>query len=54
MSKRKRSNNDLQKTIQKTKDLATGTPLITGGVELRCSGRKAVPGPLVAPFVILF
>jgi len=43
----------IYKTTQKTKDLATPTPLKTGG-ELRCSGRKAVPGPLVAPFVILF
>ena len=38
MTKRKRTNNDLQNTTQKTKDRVTQTPLKTGG-ELRCSGR---------------
>jgi len=42
MGKRKRTNNDLQNTIQKTKDGATRTPLKTGG-ELRCSHHIAVP-----------
>jgi len=39
--KYKRTNNDIQYTIQKTKDLVTRTPLKTGGMggELRCSGR---------------
>ena len=36
MAKRKRTNNDLQNTTQKTKDRATRTPLKTRG-ELRCS-----------------
>jgi len=35
--KYKRTNNDLQNTMQKTKDRATRTPLKTG-CELRCSG----------------
>jgi len=37
MAKRKGTNNDLQKTTQKTKDRVTRTPLKTGG-EFRCSG----------------
>jgi hypothetical protein len=37
MAKRKRTNNDLQNTTQKTKDRTTRTPLKTGG-ELRGSG----------------
>ena len=37
MAKRKRTNNDLQNTTQKTKDLAKRTPQKTGSV-LRCSG----------------
>jgi hypothetical protein len=35
MAKRKRSNNDLQNTTQKTKDRATRTPLINGGASER-------------------
>jgi hypothetical protein len=38
INKMTESNNDLQKTTQKTKDWATRTPLKTGG-ELGCSGR---------------
>jgi len=38
MTKRKRTNNDLQNIKQKTKDRATRTPLKTG-CELRCSGK---------------
>jgi hypothetical protein len=38
MTKRKRTNNDLQNIIQKATDRATRTPLKTK-VELRCSGR---------------
>jgi hypothetical protein len=38
MGKRKRTNNDLQNTTQKTKDQATRTLLTIRG-ELRCSGR---------------
>jgi hypothetical protein len=38
MTKRKRTNNDLQSITQKTKDRATWTPLKTGG-ELMYSGR---------------
>ena len=38
MVKRKRTNKDLQNITQKTKDLATWTPLKTRG-ELMCSGR---------------
>jgi hypothetical protein len=38
--KDKRTNNDLQNIIQKTKDRATRIPLKTGGRgELECSGR---------------
>jgi hypothetical protein len=38
MTKRKRTNNDLQNTTQKTQDWTTQTPLKTGD-ELWCSGR---------------
>ena len=38
MTKRKRTNDDLQHITQKNKDRVTQTPLTTGG-ELRCSGR---------------
>ena len=38
MAKRKRTNNDLQYIIHKTKDRITRTPLIIGG-ELGCSRR---------------
>jgi len=41
------TNYDLQNTTQKTKDRVTRTPIKTGG-KLRCSGRVAVPAPLVA------
>jgi hypothetical protein len=34
-----------------TRNRVTRTPLKTGG-ELRCSGRVAVPAPLVAPVVL--
>jgi len=37
--KDKRTKNDLQNTMHKTKDRATRTPLKTGG-ELKCSGRR--------------
>ena len=40
------------KHTHKTKDRVTRTPLKTG-VDLRCSGRVAVPAPLVAPVVII-
>jgi hypothetical protein len=52
MAKRKRTNNDPQSTTQKTKGRATRIPLKTGG-ELGCSGRVAIPTPLVAPIVLL-
>jgi hypothetical protein len=38
MAKRKRTNNDLQKTTQKAKDRVARTPLKTG-IELMYSGR---------------
>jgi len=38
LAKRKRTNDDLKNTTQKTKDRATRTPPKTGG-ELRCSGK---------------
>ena len=38
MAKRKRTNNDLQNTKQKTTDRTTRTPLKAGS-ELGCSGR---------------
>jgi hypothetical protein len=41
MAKRKRTNNDLQNTTQKTKEQATQTPLKIGG-ELRWSGRVGI------------
>jgi hypothetical protein len=41
------------KHTHKTKDLVTRTPLKTGG-ELRCSGRVAVPAPLVTPVVLIY
>ena len=50
--KDKRTNNDPQNITHKTEDRATRTPLKTGG-ELRCSGRVAVPAPLVEPVVLL-
>ena len=51
-STKERTNNDLQNIHNpnlkhKTKDRITRTPLKCGG-ELRCSGREAVPAPLVA------
>ena len=39
----KRTSNDLQNTMQETEDRATRTPL-----KLGCSGRVAVPAPLIA------
>ena len=42
MKKDKRTNNDLQSTTQKAKDLATRIPLNTEG-ELRCPGRIDIP-----------
>jgi transcriptional regulator NrdR family protein len=41
------------KHTYKTKDRVTRTPLKTGG-ELRCSGREAVPAPLVEPVVLIY
>ena len=41
MAKRKRTNNDLQSTTQKTKDRETWNPLKTGGV-LWCSQRVSM------------
>jgi hypothetical protein len=38
MAKRKRTNNDLQNIVDKTKDRVTRTPLTTGD-KLSCSGR---------------
>ena len=40
------------KHTYKTEDRVTRTPLKTGG-ELRCSGRVAVPAPLVTPVVLI-
>ena len=54
MVKRK-SSKDKQwstKHTYKTKDRVTRTPLKTGG-ELGCSGRGAVPAPLLAPIVLI-
>ena len=48
----KRTNNDLQNIAHKTEDRVTWTPLKTG-CELQCSGRVAVPAPLVAPDVLI-
>jgi hypothetical protein len=48
----KRTNNDLQNITHKTKDRVTLTPIKTGD-ELMCSGRVAVPAPLVKPVVLL-
>jgi len=53
MVKRKRTNNDLQNTKQKTKDRATRTVLKTGSELVWCSGRVAVPAPYVEPVVLL-
>ena len=50
--KDKRTNNDLQNITHKTKDQVTLTPIKTGD-ELMCSGRVAVPAPLVKPVVLL-
>jgi hypothetical protein len=47
MAKRKKGKTTIYKTLQKTEDRATLTPLKTG-CELGCSGRVAVPAPLVA------
>jgi hypothetical protein len=52
MTKRKRTNNDLQDITHKTKDRVRQTPLKTVG-ELRCSGRVAVPVPRVALVMLL-
>ena len=49
---RKRTNNDIQNTKQKTKDRATRIPLKTGG-EIRCSGRLGTYAPLVTSVVLL-
>jgi hypothetical protein len=53
MAKRKRTNNDLQNTTQKTKDRVSRTPLKpvlnSGAPE-----RYAVPAPLVAPVVKIY
>jgi hypothetical protein len=49
MAIRKRTNeqNNLQSITHKTKDQVTRTPLKTGD-EFKCSGRMAVPAPLLA------
>jgi len=41
----------MQNITMKTQDLAIRTPLKTGG-EIECSGRVAVPFPLVTPVVL--
>jgi len=62
ISKKNRQHNGQKKKIEKDKQRSTKhthkirnrvtrTPLKTGG-ELRCSGRIAVPAPLVAPVVL--
>ena len=61
ISKENRQHNDQKKKdkqrstkhTHKTKDRVTRTPLKTGG-ELRCSGRVAVPAPLVTPVVLIY
>ena len=53
MVKRKRTNNDLQNTKQKTKDRATRTALKTGSGIVWCSGGVTVPAPYVEPVVLL-
>jgi len=50
MTKRKRINNDLQNTTQKTKDGVTRTPLKTGGARKEL----AVPAPLVTSVVFSY
>ena len=40
------------KHIHKTKDRVTRTPIKNRG-ELKCSGRVAVPAPLVTPIVLI-
>ena len=52
MDKRKRTNNDLHNTTQKTKDRATPNPLNTGG-ELRCSGRTSNANTFTFNFYII-
>jgi len=47
-AKIKRTNNDLQNSKLKAKDLSNTNPTINRG-ELRCSGKVAVPPPHVAP-----
>jgi hypothetical protein len=47
MAKRKRTNNDLQSII------SSSTNLTKNREELGCSGRVAVPAPLVASVVLL-
>ena len=46
----RRSNQNLQNITHKTKNRVTRTPTKYRG-ELMCSGRVAVPAPLVAPVV---
>jgi hypothetical protein len=52
MTKRNRTNNDLQNIIQKTKDRATGTSLKTG-MNSCAPGGLAVSTPHVTPVVLL-
>jgi hypothetical protein len=47
---KKRTNSDLQNITHKTKNRVTRIPTKYRG-ELMCSGRVAVPAPLVAPVV---
>ena len=49
---KKRTNNDLQNTTQKTKDRATKTPL-KFGVNSGTAEENAVPAPLVASIMLL-
>lgn len=49
---KKRTNNDLQNTTQKTKDRATQTPL-KSGVNSGTAEENAVPDPLVASIMLL-
>ena len=48
--KDERANNGVLNPTKKTNDRVTRISLKTGA-ELRCSGRKAVPAPLVASVV---
>jgi len=56
MAKRKRTNNDLQNTTQKSKDRATRTPLKTGGFEStwwRLFQKRVVAPNLISTFLLV-